>query len=310
MRIRNIIYFVIIIFFKINNFSFANIDNKIVVKIENEIITNFEIKNKILSLLIISNQEINQKNIDVLKGKALKSLIDLKLKRLELKNFDIKEDYKQINTYLNQVSANDINSLKEKFKQNQVNYNLFIEELKTEFRWQKFIYTVYSNKIEIDDSSIENELKNLIKNKILIKEYELSEIEISFEENAKDTNKKIRKILENISIEGFEKTALNYSISSTANNKGYLGWIKDKTLNKEILNEIRRLKIGQVTQPLKRQNTVLFLKLNNIRDIRSDEVDRDSLKNDLINSKKNDLFNLYSKSHISKLKNTSFIEYK
>ena len=211
---------------------------------------------------------------------------------------------------MNQVSANDINSLKEKFKQNQVNYNLFIEELKTEFRWQKFIYTVYSNKIEIDDSSIENELKNLIKNKILIKEYELSEIEISFEENAKDTNKKIRKILENISIEGFEKTALNYSISSTANNKGYLGWIKDKTLNKEILNEIRRLKIGQVTQPLKRQNTVLFLKLNNIRDIRSDEVDRDSLKNDLINSKKNDLFNLYSKSHISKLKNTSFIEYK
>ena len=310
MRIRNIIFFVIIIFFKINNFSFANIDNKIVVKIENEIITNFEIKNKILSLLIISNQEINQKNIDVLKGKALKSLIDLKLKRLELKNFDIKEDYKQINTYLNQVSANDINSLKEKFKQNQVNYNLFIEELKTEFRWQKFIYTVYSNKIEIDDSSIENELKNLIKNKILIKEYELSEIEISFEENAKDTNKKIKKILENISIEGFEKTALNYSISSTANNKGYLGWIKDKTLNKEILNEIRRLKIGQVTQPLKRQNTVLFLKLNNIRDIRSDEVDRDSLKNDLINSKKNDLFNLYSKSHISKLKNTSFIEYK
>ena len=310
MRIRNIIFFVIIIFFKINNFSFANIDNKIVVKIENEIITNFEIKNKILSLLIISNQEINQKNIDVLKGKALKSLIDLKLKRLELKNFDIKEDYKQINTYLNQVSANNINSLKEKFKQNQVNYNLFIEELKTEFRWQKFIYTVYSNKIEIDDSSIENELKNLIKNKILIKEYELSEIEISFEENAKDTNKKIRKILENISIEGFEKTALNYSISSTANNKGYLGWIKDKTLNKEILNEIRRLKIGQVTQPLKRQNTVLFLKLNNIRDIRSDEVDRDSLKNDLINSKKNDLFNLYSKSHISKLKNTSFIEYK
>ena len=310
MRIRNIIFFVIIIFFKINNFSFANIDNKIVVKIENEIITNFEIKNKILSLLIISNQEINQKNIDVLKGKALKSLIDLKLKRLELKNFDIKEDYKQINTYLNQVSANNINSLKEKFKQNQVNYNLFIEELKTEFRWQKFIYTVYSNKIEIDDSSIENELKNLIKNKILIKEYELSEIEISFEENAKDTNKKIKKILENISIEGFEKTALNYSISSTANNKGYLGWIKDKTLNKEILNEIRRLKIGQVTQPLKRQNTVLFLKLNNIRDIRSDEVDRDSLKNDLINSKKNDLFNLYSKSHISKLKNTSFIEYK
>ena len=40
--------------------------NKIVVKVENEIITNYEIKNKIISSLIVSGQEINQVNIDLI----------------------------------------------------------------------------------------------------------------------------------------------------------------------------------------------------------------------------------------------------
>ena len=63
-----IILISILIFFKFS-YSFSNIDNKIVIKIENEIITNFEIKNKILTLLILGNQEINQKNINILKKK-------------------------------------------------------------------------------------------------------------------------------------------------------------------------------------------------------------------------------------------------
>ena len=72
--------------------------------------------------------------------------MNLKLKKIELKNYDIKDDARQMNSYLNEISENNINSLKDKFIQNQVNYELFIEELKTEFKWQKFIYTIYSKK--------------------------------------------------------------------------------------------------------------------------------------------------------------------
>ena len=35
-----------------------SVENSIVIKIDNQIITNFEIKNKIISTLILSNQEI------------------------------------------------------------------------------------------------------------------------------------------------------------------------------------------------------------------------------------------------------------
>ena len=56
---KKIIIFVnfFLIIFSIN--LFANIKNNIVLKIENEIVTNYEIKNKIISTLVLSNQEIN-----------------------------------------------------------------------------------------------------------------------------------------------------------------------------------------------------------------------------------------------------------
>ena len=65
----------LLIFF--NSYSYAKIQNKIILKVENEIITNYEIKNKILRSLILSGEEISQENINRYKNQALESLIQL-----------------------------------------------------------------------------------------------------------------------------------------------------------------------------------------------------------------------------------------
>ena len=44
--------------------------------------------------------------------------------------------------------------------------------------------------------------------------------------------------------------------------------------------------------------------------MKTNDIDKNKLKVSLINQKKNYLFNLYSRSYLSKLRNTSFIEYK
>ena len=62
----------------------AKINNKIVLKVENEIITNFEIKNKILSSLLLSGEELNQDNINRYKKEVVNLLIDNKLKKIEV----------------------------------------------------------------------------------------------------------------------------------------------------------------------------------------------------------------------------------
>ena len=97
-----LVFFFIIIF---QNYLFANIDNKIILKVENQIITSYEIKNKILIALILSDSEINQKNINQLKSQAVESLIQLKLKKIELKKFSMEKNDARINGYLNSISS-------------------------------------------------------------------------------------------------------------------------------------------------------------------------------------------------------------
>ena len=83
--------FKITVFLTFYFFLFSNllsIENKIIAKVNNEIITSYELKNKIKTTLILSNEIINQDNIDRTKKLILKSLIDLKVKKDELKKYE------------------------------------------------------------------------------------------------------------------------------------------------------------------------------------------------------------------------------
>lgn len=299
----------IFILLLISGTSNAKIKNNIILKVENEIITNYDIKNKILRTLILSGQEINQKNINFLKEQSLNDLIFQKLKKIELERFNFQNDKAQINNYLRTISSNNIDLLKERFKQSDTDFDLYLEEIEINFKWQKFIYRFYSNKIELDENSIQLELKKLIENKSDLEEFRISEIEVS-DYNKSESEKIIANIRRQIEENGFENTALKMSNSSTASKKGDLGWINGKSLSEQIYKILVKMKIGDITNPIKRQDSILFLKLNDKRVSKIANIDIEKLKNRIINQKKNELFNLYSRSHLSKLKNTSFIDYK
>ena len=202
-KIKNIFFSIFLLFIFLDR-TYASLENSIVVKIDNQIITNFEIKNKILTNLILSNREINQKNINNLKKQIFRISYSIKIKKIELSKYDVKINNIQLEKYLNSISSNDINSLKKKFDNNGLDYDLFIEELKIGFKWQQFIYSRYSQKINIDPLQIENELKNLIKINENLKEYNLSEIEI-FVNDKKELENKIKYIkLSKLDTIGFE----------------------------------------------------------------------------------------------------------
>ena len=275
--INKSIFFILVINFCFFNSLQANVNNKIIVKVGNEIITNFELKNKILTNIFLSGKEVNQANIDSLKKVVLNQLINLKLKKIELNKFEIQKDKNRINNYLNSISQNNIEEFKIKFKKNNLSFDLFVEEIDTEFRWQKLIYSIYSKKIVINEESVNEEVKEIFLNNNIVKEFELSEIVIDL--NLNDTsNKKIEDILNQIKSVGFEEVALNYSSSSTSLKKGYLGWVNEKSLSKEIYQSIQGLKSGEITKPIRQQNSILFLKLLNTRNVKGNNLDKDTIK--------------------------------
>ena len=301
--------FLLISLTSLANNVLAKINNKIIVKIENKIITSYELKNKILTVLFLAQNEVNQENINSLKKRAVESLIQLKLKKIELDKFDIKKDNVRIKKYLNSISSNNISDLKIKFLENNLDFELFLSEVEIETMWTPFIYKFYSKNIEIDENIIDKELKEYVQNNSSLKEFKISEIEILLNNNEMD-NEKIINLQKMIKEQGFETAALKYSISSTASNKGDLGWINAKSLSEQIYNAIKKVKIGEISKPIRRQNSVLFLKVNDIKTSNIEDINLIDLKKKLINQKKNELVELYSLSHLSKIRNTSSVEFK
>ena len=67
-----------------------------------------------------------------------------------------------------------------------------------------------------------------------------------------------------ISNNGFSNTAIKFSISSSSQNFGDLGWINSKSLSENISKIISTMNIGEISSPIKRNNSILFLKLEDI----------------------------------------------
>ena len=286
----------------------ANLNNSIIAKVDKKIITNFEIKNKILRTLIIAGSEINQSNINGLKKQSLDNLINLRLKEIELENFDFKIDKRRIDSYVNLVSKNKPQELENKLINYNLDFNLFLKEIETELKWRQFIFKKYSNRIEIDEILIEKEIEKIFLSQIKNYEVNLSEIEV-FQNNNKSNNQLISEIQNEIKDNGFDNTAVKFSISNTSSQKGNLGWLNINALSEKIRKEVNKIEIGQISKPIIQTNSILFLKLNSKKETEIDDIDKIKFKNDLIKQKRNEMFNLFSTSHLSKLKNFYFVEY-
>ena len=307
IKINKIIYLILLLFFSSN--LTAKIENKIIVKVENEIITNYEIKNKILSTLILSNLEINQKNIDDLKRQSLNLLVNQKLKEIELKKYNIITTDLEINNYLNRISSNNVNSLKEKFISNNLDFSFLLNEIKTELNWKKLIFQLYNKRIDLEERLIDEEVEQILKSQNYIDEYMLSEIELQISE--KDSIEKLfSEIKQSINIDGFDLTVKKFSTAESKVRSGSLGWIKSNVLSDEIYSKIKNLKPGEITNPIIRGNSFLILRVENIRKFELQNVDKKKLKENLISNKKNELFDLYSNSLLSQLKNNNIVEFK
>lgn len=302
----NKIFYFLIIFFYLSNLKTMEV--KVLAMVNNQPITSYELKNKILTQIILSNQTIDQKTIDKSKNVAMNFLINMKLKEIEIKKKRIEIDYVDVQKTLLNLSSNDLVSFEKKFSQNSIDYELFKKEIKTELSWQRLIYTLYNDKVKIDEKLVDEELKQILSQRQNSVEFNLSEIEI--EVNNENKTSLINQVSEDIKTLGFEASAKKWSISPTALEDGKLGWLNLNALSPQIMNILKGLKINEVSKPIVKQGNVLFLKINDKKTEIIKKEDLENLRKRIIDQKTNEMFRLYSNSYISKLKNNSFIEFK
>lgn len=309
-KISKIIFILFFFNFLEISASFSSMKNNIIAKVGNEIITLIELENKINTTLVLTNQEINQKNINNIKNLSLKKLIDIKVKQSETKNYNIKIDELAIKSHMQRISKQlnlEPNSLEEFFESNRISYDQYKEEIEIEFLWQKLIAEIYSSKINITEDQIEKEINEFSSNNKKIIEFKLAELEVSYDNDSK--NEIVNEIKNSIKEIGFSKSVLKYSISNSSLNEGVIGWVNSKSISSKLINEIKNLKIGDISKEILGSETLIFYKMldKRINEI-SNQTNSDQLRKNIIAQKKNELLNLYSNSHLSKKKNNILIK--
>lgn len=302
-KIKNLKAYLLVIIILLFQTDLHSYENKIIFKIDNEIITNLDLENEIIYLTAL-NPNLKKLDKAELIQISRKSLIQEKIKKIEIqKNFKspkISEEFlKQLlkNIY-SRIGIESLDNFKKYLSLNQIDYDEVLQKIEIEALWNELIIVKFSKKIKIDQKQLEKEIKKNINNEI--KTYLMSEIffEVKIDETVQN---KYQKIITSIKQIGFENTALKFSISETSKIGGRLDWINENSLNKKIKELLNTKKINEFTKPITVPGGFLILKINDIKITKSEKnIDNELQK--LIQSTRNNQLNQFSKLYFNKVK--------
>lgn len=298
-KISFIVCFILLI--GVNNETLANIS--IVANVDDEIITNYDLK-KESDYLKILNPNLAQLNNEQILELAKNSLVNEIIKKKEIEKFiDIKsensfvEQYlKDLYTKLNFSTEKDFENLLEKKKGFTIDE--VKKKIKVELFWNEMIYSKYKNQIKIDKEEIIKKIDKLTNNKY--NEYLLSEI-VFIKKKDLSLENLVNEIKQSINEIGFNNTANIYSISQSAKLGGKLGWINENSLSKPILEKLKLINTGTFTDVVRVGNNYLLLKIEQVR-IKEQKIDKEKEYSQLVQIETNKQLNQFSKIYFDKSK--------
>lgn len=296
---KNILYLLVfLICFSLN--SEAKIF--IVKKVNNQIITNLDvaIEQQYLKTLNPKTANLDPANFRKI---AEESLVNEKIKELELlRYFEINPSDLPKDVFMSFIRNFNMKTEKE-FEQFLKSKNLELKMVKkkiyVEFLWNSLIYNKYGKTISIDENKIRKKVLEISKKE---KEKNFLLYELIYDiEDASKLNDKTSKIKKSIKDIGFESTVSIFSISETSKLGGKIGWINEAQISNIIFENIKNLKKGEISNPIKTMNGYMLLLLKDIKYSEKKININDEIKN-MINYETNEKLKSFSLLHFNKVK--------
>ena len=284
-------------------------ETNIVIKVNNEIITNIDIENEIRYLVALNN-ELKETSEEILKNLAKQSVIKEKIKKKEVSKyfkFNTSQEFLDtvIKSYYTKLGIDSLENFKIFLQEYDLRLDVVKNKIEIELLWNQLIGKKYQDQININKKDLENKVEEYLKENELTKEFNLSEIVFQIKNDNEIIEKK-NLIKKDIVEKGFKSAANIYSISESSKFGGELGWIKSNQLSNKILDILTDLSIDEISEPIKIPNGYMILKINDIREI-TIEKDKEKLLDDLIKVETNNKYSQFSIIHYNKLKLNSVI---
>ena len=308
---KKIFIFIVLVNF-LSNAVIAENKYEIIININNQIITNFDIDKETQYLLAL-NPSLNSLSLKQMKEITRNSLVREKIKENEiLKYYKINYEDPQLLTFLsniyNRLNMKNEDEFAAYLLKNDLDIKEVIKKIAKEKAWNRLIFDKFNDLISVDETNIKNEFE---------KKQTKSEIETSFliseilfqSKNEKEFQETYEAIIKTIKESSFKSAASIYSISDTSINGGEIGWVNKNEISNLIYNKLNKLNIGETTQPIKIASGFLMVYLEDLKK-EDREINLEEELKKIIMTEKNRQLNEYSTIYYKKIEKQIFINEK
>ena len=171
-KFKKKVFIIVFAFFLITE-SKAVIKDKIFATVGDKVITKSDVINEIKTILIINDQAYNDSIKEKLDNAAIQSLTNRLIKKIEIEKYpDLKfnkEDvFIEIKNYANSLNL-DIDSFKQIFVTNEINFSLITERIETDLLWNSLIFAIYKSRLSVNLDEVNDQLASFNEKKKKLK---------------------------------------------------------------------------------------------------------------------------------------------
>ena len=147
----------------IGNLAISTTDEKnfkIIKLVNDQVITNFDLEQRIKLLATLNKININSENIDQYARELISLMVDEKLQYEQMKKYNISITQKEVDAYIKKAySNNDTNQIVSLLNQNNINVNILYESIRIKIGWNELTGRLYYRTAKVDPVDLEDAMQ-------------------------------------------------------------------------------------------------------------------------------------------------------
>ena len=133
---------------------------KIIKLVNDEVITNFDLEQRIKLLVTLNKINISNENIDQYASELISLMVDEKLQYEQMKKYNISITQKEVDEYKKKAySNNDTNHIISLINKNNINVNILYESIRIKIGWNELTGRLYYRTAKVDPVDLEDAMQ-------------------------------------------------------------------------------------------------------------------------------------------------------
>ena len=235
--------------------------------VNDEVISKFDVDQRVNLFLVTSGIERTPQNIDGLRRQVLRTLIQEKLQLQEARDSEIEISRAEINAAMQDMASGTNRSLDEveKFlKENNVHIRTMEDQIEAELAWNRFVRGRFGGQVSIGELEIDETLERaeaaMNQDRVNISEILLlANNQLDGQRLMSEAVQIVQQLRAGIN---FGAVARQFSAASSSASGGNLGWIPVNQLDENIVPIIENMAAGDISDPIETSAGIYIVQLN------------------------------------------------